>query len=802
MSWAKTVGLGGLASGAVLALGLTWPGQPKWGELLNPFTGLWAVSDQTRLDDQDISMPQLKAPVTVLWDRNRIPHVAAENIDDLYRVLGYLHARLRLFQMDVQSRMGGARLSELVGAKALPLDRALVQIGMRESARRIKEKLEQSEISRAAIKAYIEGVNTWVENLTPEKWPSEYRLMGVSPSRWSELRVAELIQLMIFRLAGRSSELDLEAHRKNLGEDAVMSLFPTLPAAKFDIPSADLMKVLGLSRHNLDFRSEFQSKSEILQPIRGNGSNNWAVGPARSQSGVSLLANDTHLAFSLPNVWFETQLLTPEMNVYGGGFAGAPSLMSGFTAGMAWAVTNGTTDVLDWYEVQFDSERAEKFKGPKDWQSVERKVEEIKIKGQKSETHEILWTQLGPVIERRGLKGLVERWTSYEADDVMSHFLKLNHGENFSDCQRAIANFQVPVQNFICADSQNVGLFHRGAIPRREWEQGRFVEDASAETSDWRGFYQDDEQPHLVNPSDGVLFSANQKPVGNENKAYLGWDYENSYRAARIRELLSEQRTFTADDFRRMQLDDFDPLARSVLPSMLRAAVAQTKDQEELLLALKNWDYHTRVSSVEATLFFVWWREFSKAVWSDQLGSPGGLLWPNDQRLQLLLENLTEDPHHGDGVWVDDTTTEKKETLDEVLNQSLQRSFEFLQKNMGPKIANWTWQNFRPVEFRHVGRVPGLGRSVSAGGSKHALNAIQAQHGPTWRMVVELSQPPRAWTSTPGTAEGETFSGQNGAQLKAWAQGDYKEVQFFQSIEAMRKEPDGVFWRFHPKESK
>ncbi|MGE0764769.1 MAG: penicillin acylase family protein [Bdellovibrionales bacterium] len=790
--------------GLVWGLSRNWGVLPAIGPVFNPFSGLWQTPKNSRLQNREWSLSDLNKPVTVFWDEYRVPHILAENERDLAWAQGFVHASQRLFQMDLQARAGGARLSGLVGARTLSMDQFYIRLGLRHAVRQSLAMMMNDPVTKTQIEAYAEGVNAWIRTRTKATLPTEYRLMNVWPEPWSAQHAAEFFVLMSYRLSGRTFDVPLTWIQKKYGTAAARDLFPEFMPKEYEIPIYAGVRPKGLKPLAADkstFVSDLEIEPTLLQPFVSNGSNNWAVGPKRSQTGVSLLANDTHLGFSMPGIWFEQQLLDPKTNVYGGGFAGAPGVMSGFTPGAAWAVTNGTTDVVDWYQIRFRDEEGLDYQTSTGWKAAQVEEEVIEVRGGDSQKLAVPWTDLGPLFHREKQKGLVVRWTLHEGSDAIAVFRDLNRAQSYQDCKIALSRFRFPIQNFICADSRNIGIQHAGLIPRRARGQGQFIMDAMEPNARWGSFLTSAEWPQIENPATQFVSSANQRPVEIDFPISMGSESENYYRGRRIWDELSRGTVVGFEDFVRLQTDVLNPLARAVLPDMVKLLSMRNLNDNERVIAsqMAVWDYKDTIHSGESSVFSYWWTEFRKTIWADQLGESGKALWPRDERLELLVKrhNL---PIHPDQRWIDDQNTPQTESLSDQVTASFKAALQALSEQFGPSMGKWSWGLVRTVNLPHVGRIPGFEVKVRAPGSKYSVNAMQSQHGPSWRMIVSMGPWPEAITSVQGASGGEPLSVDYDGGAEGWASGFYKQVLFIKGEQLQHlKQPGRYFWRLQPK---
>src|ERR1035437_9085275 len=321
-----------------------------------------------------------------------------------------------LFQMDLSTRSTSGRLAELVGKKGLEMDRFFVRFGMRQSAlKTVNEYMANPQIA-AMINAFIAGVNVYVENL--KDLPIEYKLLGQTPERFDASRVIHMARALTYSLDGHSSDYVLSHLRQQIGLENVLDLFPEFLPEQFSdyvLPGKWANQARAKEQpKDFPFVTHFKKFPEIPQPARGNGSNNWAVGPKKSTTAHSILANDTHLGLSLPNIWFENQLSCPQFNVYGVSLAIVPGIINGFTRLTAWGPTNGATDALDFYEVEFISEESNEYLDHGKKETAQIFTETILSSSGEKEDVDVVWTKWGPVLHPDGRYGLGANWTGFQ----------------------------------------------------------------------------------------------------------------------------------------------------------------------------------------------------------------------------------------------------------------------------------------------------------------------------------------------------------------------------------------------------
>ncbi|NQZ01570.1 MAG: penicillin acylase family protein [Bdellovibrionales bacterium] len=767
-----------------VGLGNSFSSLPALGPLLSPFTGFWRNSPVRGKDVEKFDWSSLSAPVTVVWDKHSVPHVFGKTLQDVYQVQGFLHARDRLFQMELSTRPAFGRLSEMLGPKLEKYDRFFIKMGMRRSVEKTYEMVMADPEVRAAVESYTEGANRYIRSLSASRYPVEYKLLGQSPELWTAKKSVGLLKVMTFRLAGRSYDLMVTKHLQKLGRKKAMSLFPgKFPARWFAGYEAGrgYQKPEFRGSSTDEFTASFQMFPEYLQPFATNGSNNWAVSGRVTRDGQTYIANDTHLKYSTPNVWYEQQLVATDdnVNIYGAAFAGAPGLEIGIQPEFGWAVTNGNTDVADWFEVEFESESSLRYLWNGDWKTAEKVDEEFLVKGGSSESVELLYTEAGLVMAREGKLGLALRWMPHEGSNEFRAFLELVRSKDRKDCEKAIKHLWSPSQNVICADTENVAIYHAGRVPIRPSGDGQFVKNGRVSDTQWKGFVPFENIPKKVDPKQGYVFSANAPVASDKYPYFVTWDYNPPYRALRISEVLDKNaKDASIESFKALQTDDLDLSARETLPLMLE--LLGKEPLADQVVALKAWDHRTGAKSSEASLFFAWRSLFRRALFEPVLGPREGNLYPKNMIVTQILEAISKGSRHP-ALWI--LGESPKDKVKELLRDSLEQALAQLTDQYGdPK--NWAWGEVQGTQIDHLIKLgPFGGDLTSMGGSVDSVNANGGNHGPSWRHIARLGEDFEVHVNYPGGQPGNPFDPDYRAFVKGWAEGSYREVNFYRGLE-------------------
>jgi penicillin amidase len=791
---------------------------PPLPPLFSPFSGFWRNAESLGRGDEKLFLAGLSEPVNVVYDKRGVPHVFAQNAHDLFFAQGYVTARDRLWQMEVQALAAAGRLAEILGPGLLEHDRFQRRLGIPKAAAASLELMDKEPESAAACRAYADGVNAWIAALDPEDYPLEYKLLDYAPGRWRPLFTALMIKNMQWTLAGGGDDLPLSETRSRLGDDFISRFFPLrepgvppifpaetawdtsgpAPAGTTDSgtrpPSPALLPFGGntgpggpdSSLRRPDGRPPPAGPSlPGRDPDPGNGSNNFVLAGARTATGRPLLANDPHLNLGLPSLWYEIQLSAPGVSVYGVSLPGAPAVILGFNRKIAWGMTNGGDDVLDWYRVAFrDSTLGEYLYNGK-WERTRREVEAIKVRGGATVLDTVPYTRQGPVVLKDQERPFTRntpalhalRWLALDPSNELLAFLRLMRASDFAGFSAALESFHCPSQNFAFASTDgDIALLHHGRFPRKWKGQGRFPLNAASPGDEWAGWLPTRLEPSSRNPARHWLASANQSPADSTYPFYLGADYLDGPRARRLTGLVEAADSLDIDGAFAVMQDDFDVTAADLLPelSSLLAKSPLSGEDSAAWRSLAEWDRRHGPGSRAAALFDRWWGLLYHSIWSDEFGGDSTRYqWPSLVRTARMIR---EEP---DADWYDDVGTPARETLAGLALRTFREARADLRGRPGGPPD---WAAYRPVEIPHLAHIGPFGISgLRAGGCADCVNALKSSHGPSWRMAVDLAGEPRGYGIYPGGQSGNPGSPHYSDFVEDWAAGRHYPLAFYAS---------------------
>ena len=797
---------------------------------------LWLRGSLPEIDGERVASG-LTAPVEVVRDRHGIPHVLARNEEDALFALGYVHAQDRLWQMEMNRRIGAGRLAEVLGAPALDTDRLLRMLGLHRRAKATLAHLSPG--TRGRIDAYVNGVNAWMTTRSGPL-PPEFLILGFEPEPWTAADSVVWAKVMALDL-GREWTRDLMRLRMSefLPPDRILDFYTPYhedqprgvllpgPSSAAPVPASGrstantrsgpppgtehaapaaghAMRPAGADPPRCASPS-FAPAGFPLRPTSGHpGSNSWVVSGARSATGKPLLANDPHLGLTAPSVWYFAHLSWPGRDLVGATFPGMPIVVLGHNGRAAWGFTNTGADTQDLFLEKLDPEDSARYLTPNGYRRFEVHREVIEVKGGEDEVVQIRESRHGPVLDDVSQDAadasppghvLALGWTALRDDDLtLEAGLGLPEARDWASFVENFRNFHSPPQNISYADVDgNIGFLVPGRIPIRP---GPGPDGARPGTTprpgwdgdhDWLGFIPYDALPRVYNPSGGIIVTANHAVTAEDYPHPLTFEWAAGFRAARIMERLAARPRHDADSFRSLQRDRVSSFARALLPR-LRSVPLGTEVGPLARRArglLDTWDGDMDPDRPEPLVFHAWIWRFARLVTADELGSVQREAWG---RKGAFIRRILETRE----IWCDDVGTAAVEACDEMLARALERAVRRIAERQGDDPAGWRWgrEHFALGEHRPLGSSP-LARLFNlrgpAPGSIYTINAFEfspledeepfvARDGPSLRAVYDLSDLERSLFIHSTGQSGNVLSPLYDSFEERWRKGDYVTI--------------------------
>jgi penicillin amidase len=766
---------------------------------------VWTVRAAFPQYDGQLTIGGLSAPVTVYRDAHAVPQLYARTADDLFTAQGYVHAQERFWEMDFRRHLTSGRLAELFGAGQVDTDRYLRTMGWRHVAEREWDLI--SPESRRYLQDYATGVNAWLRDHSGADASLEYAVLGLSHggyriASWDPVDSLAWLKAMAWDLRGNMVDEITRAGllAAGLTRQQIEELYPEYPYALHP-PIVD-----GGTVHNGAFAiSPPDNAVRVAAPMLtaiGHGlaalatenlpeigSNSWVVSGSRTATGKPILANDPHLAPSMPGIWYQMGLhCVCGWNVEGFTFSGLPGVVIGHNARIAWGFTNLGPDVTDLYLEKLDGDR---YQVDGQWRPLTVRPEAITVAGGKPVRLTVRSTAHGPLLSDvskeltriGGGYGVALRWTALDPGHTMDALFALDKAGDWAGFRAAAALFDVPAQNMLYADVDgNIGYQAPGRIPVRGKGDGRWPAPGWESAYDWKSDIPFDALPTGYNPAKGYIVTANNAVVDQRKYPYLltsDWAY--GYRSSRIAELIDQATAnggkLTVDTVQRMQFDNFNGLAEEIVPGLDAEPVATPAAD-----LLRNWDFQQPADSPAAAYFNAVYRHLLARVF-DELPAdyrPNG----GDRWWLVLLRLLNQEK----SAWWDDKRTPQVETRDDVVTAAMTDAADELTRRLGKDPKAWRWgrlhtltlvnqslgrSGVRPIELMFnygPAAVSGGGSIVDATGWDpsvgYEVNAV-----PSMRMIVDLSNLDGSrWVQLTGES-GHAFTEHYRDQFDLWRTG-------------------------------
>jgi len=801
----------------------------------------WARGSLPQLDGER-RVSGLQAPVQILTDRHGVPHVYAAGPEDAWFTAGLLHARDRLWQMELYRRAAYGRLSEILGEATLPIDRRFLTLGLRAAAE--AEWQASAPEVRQALTRYAAGVNAQIADATGRRRPLEFQLLRLTPETWTPVDSLAVGRLLSWRLAeNHQAELVRYAVSARFGATEALELGGRYPADAPTViqgtgagrlpptppsPAASAFARLETGR---ELRRDFAGASgpddgppappvswpmglEWLRPEahRGN-SNNWVIAGRRTASGRPLLANDPHLQIEFPGVWYEMHLVAAGLDVIGVSIPGVPFVILGHNGRIAWGVTNTGADVQDLYIERFDLARRRYYSGGQ-WVPVDVTTTPIAVSGQEPQRFEVWRTRHGSVFADVGLdwedapawlspqnersgerRAFVLRWEGL-GGETAGAFEALNRASDWTSFTAAIERFASPSQNFVYADVEgNIGYAMSGVLPLRASGVGMLPNDGSAGEGEWSARIASSSLPRLFNPDRGYLTSSNNQ-IDRQWTGFITRDWAAPYRTERLHQLIESTPTVDMPKAAEWQNDVAGPGPAAVLAGVDAALAAGQKGGAdpgalEALSALKAWDRRVDDRPV-VTLYHLFEDILWRRTFFDEMGDPlfsRFYEWAGAERPAGLYAILDDPSSH----WFDDIATlGQRETRDDMF---LLAAADTSRRFASEFRDGGSWSGVHAATFAHPlgrawplgwlfnrGPVPVVGDTTSVNRvSYHRLRPFAAWEVPSWRQLFDVGAWDDSHVVLPGGQSGHPLSPHYFDQNEMWRHGQYRVQPFSRS---------------------
>lgn len=759
----------------------------------------------------NISNSRLQQPVDVHWDPYGTPYIYAENDDDLYFTIGYIHAQERLWQMTLNQIAIEGRFAEFFGPELAELDKHQRTLGFWHTATTMQDSI--SGQVKNALEAYSDGINAFVrENM--DNLPIEFSLLDVPPIRWTPAHSIGTTRLMAWdQNIHWRAEIAYAFIGQEYGPATVQQLFPiyddSYPTTLSQHPYKE-----SIPNNLLTFLSQDQKVKSMLGKTGDPfGSNAWAVSGQKTETGAPILAGDPHMGLSTPGFWYELYYRTPEHQIAGATIPGAPFVVLGQNSNIAWSMTNMMADDTDFYieSVPNGFENgyvADSTASPVEMSEFIERYEVIKVKDSDDILHLVHSTVRGPVISEIhpdsslfDSRVISMQWTGHQPGSELQSLYKMNRATGLDEFREAVRDFKSPAMNFIYADKENnIALMAGAGLPVRESNPVMFRRGWSPRDA-WTGTIPFEELPHLENPEKGFVAHANNKMHSDTYPHYIAAFWESPSRIMRIEQALEFSDELNTESMQALQYDVYSEHAREITEIILPVLRGASDNRyiEQALPYLENWDYEFNSVSTAASIFDLFFMKLSENVLIPKIGKEGFDAFADQEHLPVMV--MSRLISQGD-FFIDAEDVENEQTFDEMIRESMIETVRELEENFGNEPYEWRWENVNtitllppllgeaardpeaPSIFKTIvdnlftkGPYPAIGHAMSVNKAQYSWdNPFEVNLGPSIRRIIDFSDPGRSLSVLPTGQSGNPLSTNYGDQTNLWLEGRYRFI--------------------------
>ncbi len=760
--------------------------------------------------DQTVEVKGLSAPVEIVRDNANVPHIFASTDPDVFFGLGYAHAQDRLWQMTILRRTAQGRLSEVFGQRTVKIDKLLRRLDLYGLAHRSVEV--QDDYTLAALNAYSAGINARLDEINEMalgRGAPEMFLFEAPIASWQPGDSIAIVKLMGLQLSGHLEEEVLRARTSLILNDParLADILPDVPG-----PGIAALPEYAVLFPNLPkYAAGDPMPDSPLSPFPERGlagaSNAWSAAPSRSASGGTLLANDPHLGFTAPGVWYLARMELEKSGVIGGTIPGIPAIMTGRSDRLGWGLTSSYLDDQDVHIERLNPDNPEEYLTPNGFKKFQSRPSIIQIKDAPPITLTLRWTENGPVLpgSHYNLETITPpghvaslSWTVLSPRDTsLTASMALMNADTVRDAIDAVDDFVAPSQNLSLVDKDTVGMKLIGAMPKRDLfhqSKGRIPSPGWLSENRWQGRLPYADNPEFVAPVGGVLGNTNNKIVNRPFPEHVSYAWGDTQRVHRWERLMQSREVHTRDSFIEAQLDTVSFTARSLLPLIgadlwftgESAPDGTPERQRQIALGLlAEWNGEMNEHLPEPLIYAAWVRALQIRLIADELG-PLASAYKHVE--PLFIERVYRDID-GASVWCDVRQSAPIETCTDMARLALDDALIWISERYGPALQSLRWGDAHQATHDHpvLGSVPVLRyfvniRQSTSGGDNTLLRGrtsgegpepFQNVHGAGYRGVYDFADPDSSVFITATGQSGHFLSRHYDDQAQLWRRGEY-----------------------------
>lgn len=769
--------------------------------------------------DRTVRVVGPSAPIEIVRNNADVPHIFAETDPDVFFGLGYAHAQDRLWQMTIMRRTAQGRLSAVFGQRTVPTDRLLRRLDIyRLAAQSVGVQDDQTLL---ALNAYSAGVNARLAEINEDalgRGAPEMFLFNAPVAPWTPADSLALVKLMALQLSGHAVDEVLRARVSLMLDDParVLDVLPDAPGTGVaSLPEySDLFP--GLPRFAENTRAGRSPLSPVVARGMAGASNAWTAAPFRSAAGGTLLANDPHLGFTAPSIWYLARLELASGGVIGGTIPGIPVVLTGRSDKLGWGLTSAYLDDQDLFMERLNPDNPEEYLTPDGYKPLESRPSIIEIKDAPPITLTLRWTDNGPVLpgSQFNLDTITPpghvvslSWSALSPQDTsLSAAMAMMEATSVQEAIKLNEGYIAPAQNLSLVDQDTIALKLIGAVPRRDPEhqsQGRMPSQGWRPENRWQGRMPYDSNPEFVSPRGGILGNTNNKIVERPFPDHISFVWGDTQRVNRWQRLMQTREVHTRDSFVEAQLDPVSFTARSLLP-LIGADLWFTGEsapdgtherQRQIALSLlADWNGEMNEHLPEPLIYAAWLRALNERLMRDELGPLADEFKHADP---LFIERVYRDID-GASIWCDVRQSAPVETCTDMARLALDDALYWIGDTYGTALESLRWGDAHQATHDHpvLGDVPILRyfvniRQSTSGGDNTLLRGLTSGedpapfenvHGAGYRGVYDFADPDSSVFITSTGQSGHFLSRHYDDLAQLWRRGEYIPMSLDQEL--------------------
>lgn len=739
------------------------------------------------------TLNNIKNQTTVYFDDYGIPHIYANSQEDAMTTLGYVHAQDRLWQMELMRRIAPGKLSEIFGSVMLKTDTFFSGLGIAENTQKNIAYIDKNSQAYKLTMAYVDGINQYIEE---GKTPLEYQLLSVKKQKFTLTDVYNIFGYMSFSFAmAQKTDPLLTDIRNKYGETYLKDF-----GLDGSLSTTQLKSFKGTETHYAEISKSITAVLNQTPMPQFIGSNSWVLGADKTKNHKVIFANDPHIGFSQPCIWYEAHINTPDYEIYGYYLAGTPFPLLGHNHKYAYGLTMFENDDLDMFTEEENPNNLNQYKTPDGFKNYTIQRKTIKVKDSADVVIAIKTTHHGPIMNGL-LDGLDKQkpislsWIyTQEPNHILEAVYSLSHAKNLEDFHKGVALIAAPGLNIMYGDAKNnIAWITSGKLYKQDKNTNpNFILNGVNGIDDKKEFLPFSKNPSAINPPWGYIYSANNQPEAIDGYLYPGY-YLPKDRAKRIDNLLQPKNNWTKEDVTKMITDNTSSTIEKTVANLLPAIniKQKTSNETQAITFLKNWKATNNLQDIAPTIYNKWLYFYLKDTFEDELGKEGFAMFLTTH---ILKQTMAAQSRNEASPWWDNSATKNKiETRSEILTKSFQEAIASLEKQLGTDINSWTWNRVHILEHQHpIGKVEALKKYFNVGpfemsGSNEVINNLffyysdekeyTIKGGPSTRRVIDFSDIENSVSILPTGQSGIQSSIHYDDQAEMYNKGEFRKMK-------------------------